>query len=174
MFEDGTVDLNLKLTYRNQFPKKDASDVFMNILSLNIQSIRNKLSDLTIYVQNSKITFHVICLTETHIRSNETKLFNIPGYNAEHCVRQSGRFGGVSIFVRKDFSNINLIHKLDYDMNNSLLINLTKYNIKIAGIYHCRDSNYEMFLNRLDFIMENYNNCYICGDFNLDLFKHQQ
>lgn len=86
-------------------------------------------------------------------------------------MRKSGRFGGVSIFVRKDFSDFNLIHKLDIDQNNSLLINLQKFNIKIGAIYRQRESNFENFLSRLEHILDNQNNCYVFGDFNLDLFN---
>lgn len=114
-----TLNLEINLTHKNQFPSYDNPKIFMNVLSLNIQSIRNKLSDFTVHIQNSTIKYHVIVLTETHIQENETGLFNFPGYEAEHCVRKSGRFGGVSIFVRKDFSNFNLIHNLDFDMNNN-------------------------------------------------------
>lgn len=155
----------------NHFPDNISSRAFMNVLSLNIQSIRNKISDLTTYVENSKIKIHVIVLTETHIKENETKFFNLPGYNVEHCVRKSGRFGGVSIFVRSDFSTFNLIHKLDIEQNNSLLISLDKFNIKIGAIYRQRTSNFENFLTRLEHILENQSNCYVFGDFNLDLFK---
>lgn len=143
----------------------------MNILYLNIQSIRNKIEDLTTYIQLSPTKFHVIVLSETHLKQNELQFFNIPDYEAEHCVRKSERFGGVSIFVRKDFSSFNLIHKLDIDNNNSLLINLDKFDIKIAAFYRQRTSNFNSFLNRLDHILENQNNCFVIGDFNLDLFK---
>ena len=94
-----TLNLNLSVSHRNQFPPHSNKNTFMNILSLNIQSLRNKLLDFTTYIQQSKLIFHIIVLTETHIRDNETKLFNLPGYEVEHCVRKSGRFGGVSIFV---------------------------------------------------------------------------
>lgn len=166
-----TLNLNVNISHKNRFPLYDDSKVFMNILSLNIQSIRNKLADFTTFIENSKVKYHIIVLTETHIKENETKLFNLPGYEVEHCVRKSGRFGGVSIYVHKDFSSFNLIHKLDFDQNNSLLINIQKYNIKIAAFYRQRGSNFDNFLERLDYILDNYNNCYIFGDFNLDLFN---
>lgn len=164
------MNLNVQISYKNQFPNT-SHNPFMNVLSMNIQSIRNKINNLTTYVESSKIVFHIIVLTETHIKETETKFFNLPGYSVEHCVRKSGRFGGASIFVRNDFSSFNLIHKLDIDQNNSLLINIEKYNIKIAAIYRQRTSNFENFLSRLEYILDNYNNCYIFGDFNLDLFN---
>ena len=95
-----TLNLKINVSHKNKFPPYDNKNAFMNILSLNIQSLRNKLSDP--YVTNSIVNFHMIVLTETHIRQSETKLFNLPEYEVEHCVRKSGRFGGVSIFVRKD------------------------------------------------------------------------
>jgi hypothetical protein len=143
----------------------------MNVFSMNIQSLRNKLTDFTTFVQQTPLKFHVIVLSETHLRQNELSHFNLPGYAAEHCVRESGRFGGVSIFVRKDFSPFNLIHKLDVEMNNSLLIKLLNFDIHIAAFYHCRDSIFDNFLDRLDFVLDNYSNCYVFGDFNIDMCK---
>lgn len=67
--------------------------------------------------------------------------------------------------------SFNLLHKLDLDMHNSLLINLEKFNIRIAAFYHCRSSTLESFLNRLDYVLDNYDNCYVFGDFNIDLTK---
>jgi hypothetical protein len=157
--------------YNTQFPSRNFKNTFMNVLSLNIQSIRNKLMDFTTFIQNSRITFHVIVLSETHLRENETVFFNIPEYNAEHSVRKSSRFGGVSIYVRKDFSSFNVVHKLDFNMNNSILIHLLKHNIHIAGFYRCRDSNLDQFLSHLDYVLDNFSNLYAFGDFNLDLCK---
>lgn len=170
MSQTDIPNINLNVNHENQFPRR-IDNSFMNVLSLNIQSLRNKLIDLSDYIQTSKIKFHIIVLTETHLRDNETKLFNIPKYDVQHCVRKSGRFGGVSIFVHQDFSPFNIIHSLDFEMNNSLLIKLTKFNLHIAAFYHCRDSNFDNFLHHLDFVLDNYNNCYIFGDFNTDLCK---
>lgn len=171
MSELDTLNIELNIKHKTQFPRQDNPKIFMNVLSLNIQSICNKINDFTTFVQNSMLKFHVIVLSETHIRENQTQFYNLPGYEAEHCVRKSGHFGGVSIFVRKDFSSFNLIHKLDLDMHNSLLINLEKFNIKIAAFYHCRSSSLDSFLTRLDYVLDTYDNCYVFGDFNIDLSK---
>jgi hypothetical protein len=171
MSDTDTLNLNVNISHKNHFPVNNNPLSFMNVLSLNIQSIRNKIIDFTTFVENSKVTLDIIVLTETHVKENETQFFNLPGYEVEHCVRKSGRFGGVAIYVRKNFSSFNLIHKLDIDQNNSLLIHIQKYDLKIAAIYRQRGSNFANFLNRLDHILDNYNNCYIFGDFNLDLFN---
>jgi exonuclease III len=89
----------------------------MNALSMNIQSLRNKIDDFTVFVQNSKVHFHLIVLSETHLQEQETDKFNLPGYNAVHSVRKNKRFGGVSIYVRHDFASFNTVYQLEFDMN---------------------------------------------------------
>jgi hypothetical protein len=155
------MNFSPNISHTNQFPLHHDNKIFMNVFSMNIQSLRNKLNDFSIFVQQNPLKFHVIVLSETHLRQNELSNFNLPGYAAEHCVRESGRFGGVSIFVRKDFSPFNLIHKLDVEMNNSLLIKLLNFDIHIAAFYHYRDSIFDNFLDRLDFVLDNYSNCYV-------------
>ena len=71
---------NINVNHRDQFPLDDSPNTFMNVLYLNIQSLRNKLSDFTVYVQNSRLKFHVIVLSETHQQESELKNFNLPGY----------------------------------------------------------------------------------------------
>jgi hypothetical protein len=164
------TNLNLKINYGGLFLDKHITTSF-NILHLNIQSLRNKLTKFSNFVDFSKTIYHVIVLSETHIKANESQFFDLPGYKAAHCTREGRLSGGVSIFVRKDFSDFNIIHSIDFDLNSSLLIELTCNNVKILGFYKYRDCNFNKFTNHLTKTLENSPQCIVVGDFNIDLFK---
>lgn len=78
-------NLNLNILSKGQFANSFIKNDF-NLLALNIQSLRNKLTSLTNFVVTSKTAYHVIVLSETHLKSDETQFFNIPGYDVAHCI----------------------------------------------------------------------------------------
>jgi hypothetical protein len=81
---------DLNISYHTTFPQTNISikNLFLNLLTFNIQSLRNKIDDLTDFIEKSTIKFHIIVLTETHIKQNDVDLFNIPNYKASHCIRK--------------------------------------------------------------------------------------
>lgn len=162
--------LNLKIHHGGSFLGKTVQTNF-NILHLNIQSLRNKLTSFTDFIDFSKISFQIIVLTETHIKKDESHYFDLPGYKAAHCTREGRLSGGVSIFVRKDFSDFTVIHSMDFDLNSSLLIELNRTNTKILGFYKYRNCDFSKFTNHLTKTLETHSSCIAVGDFNLDLFN---
>jgi hypothetical protein len=163
-------ELELKIFSGGQFATKKVNHQF-NILYLNIQSLRNKLTQFATFVELSKTVYHVVVLAETHIKSDEKDFYNLIGYEVAHCIRQGNSFGGVSIFVKRDFSTFNVVHSLEFELNNSLLISLDRNNVKILGFYRYRQSNNQNFLNHLDELTSTHENLIIMGDFNIDLYN---
>lgn len=170
VIEDIKSNLNLKISSCGEFANKSIKGN-INILHLNIQSLRNKLTTFTNLILASNTIYHVIVLSETHIKRDEKQFFNLPGYEATHCTRDGRMSGGVSIFVLRSFSNFNVIHSKDFELNGSLLIELDCINIKILGFYKYRQSNLSNFISHLAEVLEENDNCIIVGDFNFDLFK---
>lgn len=54
----------------------------LNILYLNVNSLRNKKLDVESYLCSLGKLIHIILLTETRIHAEETKFFNIQSYDA--------------------------------------------------------------------------------------------
>ena len=78
---------------------------------LNIRSLRNKVEDLeTILSQLGNVD--VIGLCETWLNKVENIYFNIPGYTSAHCNRLAKKGGGVSFFIRSDWT-VDKIHSTD-------------------------------------------------------------
>lgn len=163
-------NLNLKIYHGGSFLEKQIQFPF-NILHLNIQSFRNKVTKFTDFLLSSKNVFHVIVLSETHIKKDETQFFDLPGYKCSHCTREGRLSGGVSIFVRKDFSDFDVVHSIDFELNSSLLVELTRFKIKILGFYKYRNCNFTNFTNHLTKVLEENPHCIAVGDFNINLFK---
>lgn len=78
------------------------------IALLNIRSIRNKMDELEIYVNNLVKKPHIIIITETWLKSQEIQFFNIKHYETIGNCRESTRGGGILFFIRDDIK-FNLI-----------------------------------------------------------------
>lgn len=163
-----SIQLNIKYTTR--FNAKITKNNFMNILYINIRSLRSKLFDLTNFVESCKIQIDCIVLTETWLYEHDKATFNIPDFECFHSTRHDG-YGGVSVFVHRKFSPIEKIEEFEKDKNNNVIIGLEKYSFKIIGIYRRPQSNLENFLEELERLMDKYSNNYIIGDLNLDLLQ---
>lgn len=84
----------------------------LNVLYINIRSIRNKMSDINDIILTHKKIIHLIVLTETWIYPNEENCFNFNNYTALHNCRDT-RGGGCSIYIREDLHYVqNYKHKI--------------------------------------------------------------
>lgn len=164
-------DTNIQ--YLNTFSRfAPQGNCTFNSLFLNIRSLRNRLTDLTDYVQYSKIPIQIIILNETRLNDSEKHLFNIPGFQSFHATRiKSG--GGVSIFVHNSLSQANLMENFEFENNNFLSVKLLSINVSIAGVYKPPDTNCTNFLKQLDEFLERNPNSFVFGDFNLNLFDRR-
>lgn len=142
----------------------------LNILYLNIRSLRNKMEELQDLIDTYDSEIHLIVLTETWLYPNEKKFYNIKTFNAVHDCRDT-RGGGTSIFIKQgidyidvDTTNVNL------DDCNILSIYLPKQKLTLWSVYRPPKSSTNNFLEQIDLIMERHKNkCIILGDMNIDL-----
>lgn len=92
--------INTNINYSCHFPTANTNKSNINVLFLNIRSLRNKINDLTNYVKYNRVTYHLIILNETWLTKSETNLICMPGYHTFHTTRVKPG-GGVTIFVLK-------------------------------------------------------------------------
>lgn len=146
-------------------------DNAINILQLNIQSIREKIDDLEILIQqieekNKKI-IHIIALSEIWIFEEENQFYNIDRYNAFFSNRSGNRSGGVIIYIHETLNAIQ-IENFKLDLTNFLLLKLTDCDINIGCIYKYEGTNIHNFNEKLEEKML-INNTVIVGDINIKL-----
>uniref|UniRef100_A0A7M5XFX2 Endonuclease/exonuclease/phosphatase domain-containing protein n=1 Tax=Clytia hemisphaerica TaxID=252671 RepID=A0A7M5XFX2_9CNID len=140
---------------------------------LNINSIRNKFSDLQVLVEK---TFDVITIAESKLdESFPSSDFNLQGYQFPpfriDCTSNSG---GLLTFVKSGIPTRHLTNfKLDPALHIlPLEIRLRKDKLLVFNIYRPDRINIDLFFNTLSdaihFYEVDYHNIIVIGDFNLD------
>lgn len=73
----------------------------LNVISLNINSLANKLNSLELYISTFPRRIDVVVLNETKLLPGEEFSYNLTGFNVYHQPRntRTTRGGGVAIFT---------------------------------------------------------------------------
>ena len=153
----------------------------LSIMHVNIRSISANGDELIAYLETLIFKFDIICLTETWLNKDNFVDDIFTGYVGYHSMRQNGRGGGVSIYVKNIF-----IHKELHEYSCNLdhieivfadVVQNNKHFI-IGSCYrppsHNNYSNFiSSFCQKICFLTNKSDNLIICGDLNLDLLKIQ-
>ena len=166
--------------YTNDHFNRDiSSKTSFSVFHLNIRSLPKHHAELTDYLDELKLDFNVIGLSETWLNEVTHDLYNIDNYNHVHKYRENRKGGGISLFIREhlqfkilddicifDTSLEFLFIELDksQSLSNSIVVgiiyrppntDLDEFNTKFAEILHKLKSENKTI--------------YIMGDFNIDL-----
>lgn len=144
----------------------------LNIMYMNIQSIRNKLDDLNLMLHKIKTEqkeiIHIIALSEIWIFENENKFYNLDDYNAYFENRQSNRSGGCCVFIHKSI-NSTLQRKFEFELSSFIIIKLIDLNINFACVYRHCGSNMNNFTDKFENEILKRKRCIVVGDININL-----
>ena len=153
----------------------------MSIFHLNIRSLPQNNDSLVMYMNELKVKFHIIALTETWL-SKETcdleYLFN--DYAHVKLYRDHRRGGGVSLFVHSSikFKCIEPLSILNENVECLFieLESIRKKPIVIGVIYRPPNTNVSSFISDhlnpvLTHNLLRSKHCYIAGDFNINLLN---
>lgn len=104
----------------NEFKLTNGSGLnIIHINNINIQSIKNKLDDLNIFIQEiSKIhkrKLHILALSEIWIYGNENQYYDIDIYTSFFSNRNENQSGGCCIFVYNEIDTT-LIHEYEFEL----------------------------------------------------------
>ena len=159
----------------NTAPIGNVSTEALQILHQNIQGLRWKFNEVLSYLYPSLP--HILCFTEHHLNQQEIALIQIESYTlgASFC-RTSFKMGGLCIFVNKNlnFRNIDtqkFLHEQDIEAE-AVKLSVNSLNICILSIYRAPSSNFALFLDKLEIILNllhnNNTQLIICGDININ------
>ena len=153
----------------------------MSIFHLNIRSLPQNNDSLVMYMNELKIKFHIIALTETWL-SKETcdleYLFN--DYAHVKLYRDNRRGGGVSLFIHNSiqFKCIESLSILNENLECIFIEieTIRKKPIMVGAIYRPPNTNISSFISdHLNPVLMNNSlqskHCYIVGDFNINLLN---
>ena len=100
-FEDSVFDILVK-----KFPNMSGDKVF-SLCHMNIRSLKANLSSFQACLDNIKLQFSAIGISETWLNDWNSTLYNIQGYNFIEKHRSEKRGGGVGIYLKENISYIN-------------------------------------------------------------------
>lgn len=153
----------------------------MSILTLNIKSIRNKIKEFEVFLENCNKP-DLILLTEHWLKNWEP--FHLPNYYivSKYCRETSDGYGGTIILIKRSFSlNFHLeeVDKYDFlrmekEFEFSIAFN-KKHNLYLICIYRPPRTNATGFLVNLETILLDLPvNCRVIlsGDLNINFINN--
>ena len=149
-----------------------------SVIHLNIRSLPANLSSFLSYLDNLDHTFSVIGLTETWLNPSNVSSYCIDGYNHVYRTRCLSKGGGISLFVSKYFVSSEMVDLcLVNEYIESLFVKISNNNMSyvIGLVYRPPNSTLIKFIEILNDILAEISHmpCYIMGDYNIDLLKHE-
>lgn len=144
----------------------------LNVLYLNINSIRNKIDEIEIYIANNKNnTIHIIALTEIRITYECNEYYQLNNYKAYFCNRDSGD-GGVAIYVHNSIQTCEIVNECHLNIN-FLCVSIIHMKFKIAVLYKQPKVTNSIFLRYLNDKLLTMKRLLLIGDMNYDLLKEE-
>ena len=187
-------DYYLEEKFQNEVKDCSPTGTHLSLFHLNIKSLPKHYDELVIFLESLGHDFSFIGLTETWLDEYKHDLYDLPNYNCIHkfregrrgvCVCVCGGGGGGSLCLRNGiaYTNRNDLEYFDCEME-SVFIEIdctvfgTKSNIIIGVIYRMPDSSVDVFNERmcdiLNVVTKEKKICYLVGDLNIDLLKHEE
>ena len=165
-------------TFNNYVSRKGISNNNFSLFHLNIRSVPANLSSLLSDMENLDHRFSVIGLTETWLNPSNIDAYGIDGYNHIGITRSNQNGGGVSLFMSNEisYSELTEFTKVqEYIECLFLKINFKDITYIIGIVYRPPNSDIQQFTETLNDILSQISHlpCYIMGDYNLDLLKHE-
>lgn len=145
----------------------------LNLLYLNINSLLNKLEDIELILANYKlhgILIHFLALTEVRLDDLTCEYYNLDQYKSYYCNKEKNS-GGVALFCHNSIST-SVLTQLTLMNVELLCISVASPNIKICVFYKQPTVLTSTFLSIIDSFMDDYRNCIMIGDANIDLLKN--
>ena len=116
-------------------------------------------------------------MTETWFTKEYTE--TLQNYNDYHTVRESGRSGGVSIYVKNEFKSEKIDNFSFANLNIEVCtvkVTMATTNVILIGVYRPHSGTLENFNDYIVGILDSINSlssntCILTGDFNFDLLR---
>ena len=152
-----------------------------SIIHLNARSLLKNLDQLNLILGSLKKPFSEIGISETWLTDCTAELVNITGYNFVSNHRKSKTGGGVGIYLQNDlqYKLLNECKLSDPETIESFFVEITVphgKNIIFGSVHRPPNQNTALFLDKFNDILSRISKdnrqCYVMGDFNLDLLQY--
>ena len=161
------------MTTSDSWPTKHG----LRIGFLNINSLPNKIEELSYLVSNSGLPFHIFCCAESHLNENiSDEQISISGYNHVRLDPHQKKQTGLIVYISKTMTFKQLTSLEKHNVETIWLeISLKKTKpLVLAFIYRHPDEPvnwYERFNNMMETAPLAEREIILFGDFNINLLK---
>ena len=142
------------------------------ILSLNVQCLKNKITDIEILIAELG-NIDILILSESWLTTTDKRFYEITNFTSFHSTRPTKVGGGIVIYVHNRL-NSKFISSVESDDYNLLTVAIRNNNLKftIIGIYNSKTSTSQSFVSSLETIVDSYSQeaLILAGDFNINIF----
>lgn len=149
-----------------------ANSYDVNIIHMNIRSIKKNFDEFIYYLNNCKTKFEIIILSETWISEDSEFVFNIEGYSVVNRNNRFTRSDGLCVFVRKDIDFQNIDVKLDNVNSIIIKFNFNNSFYQLMALYRSPSLEINAFLLSLDSYLQNISkdlSVIVMGDININI-----
>ena len=153
-----------------------------SVLHINMRSIKNKMDDFQTFLANTRTSWSVICISETWLKVDILKYYNLENYNLFASCRERGEGGGTAIYVHSSLS-ARRRDDIAAMMTENVFVEIQVKNcgivknLVIGCVYRPPNCPHLSFFDNLEKVtasLDEENKLVIlAGDFNYNLFKHQ-
>ena len=187
VLNDSDIDENMIDNINSQYHSvKDfksiiQSNALFSILHTNLNGLENKFDIFSHFIQTTQNNIDLICLTETTQKadSNFNMNVNLNGYKSPFILGSYSARGGVAIYAKE---NLNVIERNDltklstsYESIWIEIVNKKSKNVICNCTYRHPNADLDEFITYMNQCIDQVNkekkDCYISGDFNIDLIK---
>ena len=164
-----------------QFNQIESTDIGLSMVHFNCRSLNRNFEEIKSYLNELNHTFDIIAMSETWVQSINNFYFYLEGYDVVHRDRQNKRGGGVAIYIKNGIE-LRLINEMSLVIDNLLecitieVCFKNQKNTVISCVYRTPNSDLDIFNEKINDILSKARgnkDIYICGDFNIDLLKHE-
>ena len=174
-------NINSRYYSAHEFKSLSRQNSF-NIFHSNLDGLENKFDSLHNFINSTKLDLDIICLSESSQKYNQDFSTNISidGYKKPFTLGSKFSKGGVVIYAN---DNLNVFERFDLNKTNDcfeaiwveIIIEKSK-NIICGCTYRHPNSNIQIFNDYINKCLTTINKenkeCYLSGDFNIDLLKY--
>jgi len=151
----------------------------LKILYHNVQSLNNKLLEISISLSFDDINADVLCFTEHWLKENQLSSVHIDQFKLVSSFNRPTRTGrGSSIFVKNFICTKDVDYLKGSGSENTFelsAIELIDFNFILVCIYRSPDGNFDEFLNKLESVIckvqSRRTNIFLCGDWNVNFLQ---
>lgn len=162
--------------HTNELIKNKINLDTINIIHLNIRSIKKNFDNLMVLLESLIATFEIIVLSETW-NITSTEHFNIQGYNIYYSGGNHNQNDGVIIYVKQQYLPNFTTIKFTENTFTNLLIEINNVTFNITAVYRLPSTITDTFLLELEQLLKNNKNKntidIFVGDINIDIIKKQ-